>query len=775
MTRGANGFRAVWAGLAVGGVFLFTGCARAPVLLEEEGSRTEAQVAPVSPATLPAETMPQESALDTSTLQIREIKVISDNGQQGIFAKLTRPPRNLSHFTLVNPNRLVVDLEGNTPAAPTAAQYPVDDPVVRQIRISSDEGKMRITATLADGAFPSYTVDELDDTLVAFLGEPRGTAQPIREQIVFTQRAVPGAPRPPAPVALPAAVVAEPQAAPAVSPPAQEPAPALKAPESVAVASAPEAAAPETAPVRKSTAPEAAPVVRVPAPAPSVTVSPPAREGMHETKLQGRVSGQPKLYFGQPISLDLKEADINNVFRLLAEVSNLNIVATDDVQGRITLRLFDVPWDQVLDIVLHVTNLESSQEGNVLRISTVKRLREEREELAKAIEAQRVLDPLQVAYLRVNYAKAQKIAELISGAARVKGGGSGGRGGTRGGGRGEEEVGILTLRGSVMVDEFTNTLVVRDLSEGVQNARDLVRRLDVQIPQVLIESSIVEATTTFARDLGVQWGYRASVGPQTGNTTGLNFPGSIGLGGAALGQGTGGLPFIADFPAAGNFNAGSGSALDLALGSLDGSQALNVRLTALEEEGKARVISRPRVVTLNNIAATIKSLTVIRVRLPSTGTVINTGAGGAAGGSQTGTEKIETGIILVVTPQVSSDGFVLLDMFAKSSQADFSQTVDNIPTEITREATSHVLVRDGQTVVLGGIYRDVLASKMSGVPFLNRIPGLNWLFKNQGNSTRREDLLVFLTPRILGGAGAAQHLPSGSDLWDRRGSSEDRG
>jgi type IV pilus secretin PilQ/predicted competence protein len=771
MTRGANGFRAVWAGLAVGGVFLFTGCARAPVLLEEEGTRTEAHAAPApaSATSLASDTGASEGALDATTMQIREIKLISDNGQQGIFAKLTRPPQNLSHFTLVNPNRLVIELEGNTSAAPSAAQYPVDDPVVRQIRVSSDEGKIRVTATLADGPFPSYTVDELDDTLVAFLGEPRGTAEPIHEQIVFTQRAVPGALQPPAPMAPAEAVVAAPEVSPAVNPAEAEV--SAKAPQ--AVASAAEATAPEAAPLPKSTAPEVVPPVRAPAPLPPRAA--PSNESMGETKRQGRIPGQPKLYYGQPISLDLKDADINNVFRLLAEVSNLNIVATDDVQGRITLRLYDVPWDQVLDIVLHVMNLESTQEGNVLRISSVKRLREEREEMAKALEAQRIIEPLQVAYIRVNYAKAQKIAELISGAARVQGRGGTSRGGRGGRGTtGEEETGILTLRGSVMVDEFTNTLVVRDVAEGIQNARDLVRRLDVQIPQVLIESSIVEATTTFARDLGVQWGYSASIGPQTGNTTGFNFPGSIGLGGASLGTGTGGIPFIADFPAGGNFKAGNGSGLDLALGSLDGSQSLNVRITALEEQGKARVISRPRVATLNNVAATIKSLTVIRVRLPSTGTVINTGAGGAAGGSQTGTEKIETGIILVVTPQVSSDGFVLLDMFAKSSQADFTQTVDNIPTEITREATSHVLVRDGQTVVLGGIYRDSLDNSEGGVPFFNNIPGLRWLFKTTSNNTRREDLLIFLTPRILGGTGATQHMPSASDLWNHRGS-EDRG
>ena len=230
------------------------------------------------------------------------------------------------------------------------------------------------------------------------------------------------------------------------------------------------------------------------------------------------------------------------------------------------------------------------------------------------------------------------------------------------------------------------------------------------------------------------------------------------------------MPFLVDFPAKGVV-PGSGSVLDLALGSLNGAQSLDVRLTALEQKGQGRIISRPRVVTLNNVAATIQSLTILRVRLPSTGTVINTGAGGAAGTAQTATEKIETGITLEVTPQVSSDGFVLLDMFAKSSQADFTRTVDNIPTEITRQATSHVLVRDGQTVVLGGIYRDTQTDNMSGVPWFNSIPGLGWLFKTEGKEKRREDLLVFLTPRVLKGAtGGLGNLPNAQQLWENRDS-----
>ena len=679
------------------------GCAPPPAALDETTPRQH-EVVSKEEVTNVSTASPVAGA---DVLLIRELKIIDDNGQQGVFAKLSRPPQNVTHMLLSKPNRLMIEMTGPMGQNIIAERYAVTNPMVEQVQVGSDEGKIRVTLLLKGDTPPTYTVDTLNDSVVAFLGEPRGTADPVQESIVFTQRAVPGAAPAPAPVAAPIAVPDHrpPQATVAAAPPRPQ----------VAVTSG--------------------------------DAGPPAK----------------KLYFGQPISLDLKDADVHNVLRLLADVSGLNIVATDDVKGSITLRLNDVPWDQALDIVLNTQNLESVHEGNVVRISTVKRLREEREELQKAQRAALTVEPLQVAYIRVNYAKAKKLGELINGTSRA------GQGQGQIQRRTDTEIeGVLTPRGSVMVDEFTNTLIVRDIERGIRNARELVHQLDVQIPQILIESNIVEATTNFARELGVQWGYQANIGPQTGTSTGANFPGTIGFGGSGLGTGTSGTPFLVDFPAQGNFGPGAGSALGLALGSLNGAQQLDLRLTALEQKGQGRIISRPRVVTLNNVAATIQSLTILRVRLPSTGTVVNTGAGGTAGTATTATEKIETGITLEVTPQVSSDGFVLLDMFVKSSEPDFTHTTDNIPNEITRQATSHVLVREGQTVVLGGIYRDVTNNNVNGVPWFMNIPGLGWLFKNTELTKSREDLLVFLTPRILKTASGDQ-LPSGSELWERRG------
>ena len=698
MMRGAR-WRSV---VAVGSLSALAaaGCAR-PVVVEttQTSEATSAHEGNLSSESIPPAGSPDASA---SALAVREIKVIEDNGQRGVFAKLSRPAGNLNHFTLDNPSRIVVEVAGSLGNATSAQRYPVTDALISQVRLAQHEGNMRLTVELHGHTVPSYTVNDLNDTIIVFIGEPHGNAEPVREQIVFSQRST-----------------------------------------EVASAGGSEAIA--------------------------------ARSSERSARVVA--SGQPPdgpngpaehhSYSGPHVSLDFKDADVHNVLRLLAEVSKLNIVATEDVKGKVTLRLFDVPWDQALDIVLNVLGLESVQEGNVIRISTVSRLRAEREEIRRAQDAQQAVESLRVEYIRINYAKAQKLADIALGRTSGVGGIGGGLSSSSGANAATALISrLLSPRGSVLVDEATNTLIVRDIQTGIDNVREMVRQLDVQTPQILIESSIVEATSAFEQDLGIQWGYKASIGPQTGTSTGTNFPGIIGAGGSGLTTGAAGVPFLADFPAAGNFAAGSGSALDLALGSLNGAHSLEARISALEEHGKAKIVSRPRVVTLNNIAATIKSLTIIRVKLPSTGTVINTGAGGAAGTASTATEKIETGITLVVTPQVSSDGFILLDMFAKSSQADFTRTVDGVPTEISREANSHVLVKDGQTVVLGGIYRDQRNDQVNGIPFLSSVPGLAWLFKNTSKTDSREDLLVFLTPRALG--ARAPGLPAAEDLWQHR-------
>ncbi len=677
----------------------------------------------------PVETPGAPPAGDTTPLAVRDVRVEPLGEGRRLIIELTRPPDDVRDFTLSAPPRLVMDVHGPLPAKPAVlTRFPLTDDMVAGVRVATNGGALRIVADLNHPAL-THTVHREGNRLVADLGDT-GTAEnapaahlmlvaEFENDAAAAEAEFDGETAPPPPAAEPPARVA------AAEPEAKQPPPPAAELEP--------AATPEPAP------PPPAHVASLP------HAPPPAQPVRREAT-----------FTGQRISLDFKDADIQNVLRVLADVSGLNIIATDDVKGKVTLHLNDVPWDQALDLVLRSNRLEKTQEGNVVRISTVSRLKEEREALRAAQDAERELEPLRVKYIRVNYAKADET--LI-----------------------EKVKGVLTDRGSVTFDDRTNTIIVRDITRGTDDASQLIHELDVQSPQVLIEANIVEATRDLARALGVQWGYSHRAGPQTGNPTGLNFPGTVGIGGAGLNDGSAPVasnsvarspvPFMFDFPVSsgfGGFGAGSGSSLDLVLGSLDGANALAARLTALEQQGKAKVISRPRVITLNNVAATIQSLTILRVKLPSTGTVINTGTGGAAGSASTATEKINTGITLVVTPQVSGDGYVLMSIYAKSSQPDFTQgrSVDGIPNEISREANSNVLIKDGETVVLGGIFRNTFDQSETGLPYLRGVPVLGWLFKRLQTTNHYEELLVFITPRVVASGTAA--LPTADRLWMER-------
>jgi type IV pilus secretin PilQ/predicted competence protein len=745
--------RAIGRGIAL---TVLVGCAALAVVPRAVAETQDEQ--PIAVPELESAPAPTEiAAATTKPLAVRDVRVENTDGGRQVVIALTRAPEGVQDFQLTAPPRLVVDVRGPLGRRGGEQRFAVGDAAVSRVRVAPYEGQLRIVLDLGAKAAVG-SVRQEGATLVAEL-----TGSTSSSKIA----AAPAAPPTPSPTAVASsaprasdavlAAIVDTPPLPAAMP---EPEPAVDpAPTSIAAVDA----EPEARPRR----PE--PAIRsrfreIPADGP--TIEPiayaPTAEGSASTArlapvrkdTLGPAPAEP-VYTGQKISLDFKDADIQNVLRVLADVSGLNIIATDDVQGKVTLHLSDVPWDQAFDLVLRTNRLEKTQEGNVVRVSSVKRLTEERDALKAANDSENQLEPLQVKYIRVNYARADEV--LVD---KVKA--------------------VLSERGAVTFDDRTNTIIVRDIDRGIADASHLIRELDVQSPQVLIEANIVEASQDFARGLGIQWGYKYNAGPSTGNPTGMNFPGTVGLGGSGVGvgsapppSGTGalptGVPFLASFPIpdsfGSGFGAGSGSALDLALGSLDGAHSLTARITALENDGKAKVISRPRVITMNNVAATIQSLTIIRVKLPSTGTIISTGGGGASGGN-TATEKINTGITLVVTPQVSSDGFVLMNIYAKSSLPDFTRAVDGIPSEVSREANSNVLVRNGDTVVLGGIYRHTSDDREDGLPYLSKVPAIGWMFKRTLESKHHEELLVFLTPKVVETGTAA--LPPAEQLWQER-------
>ncbi len=417
---------------------------------------------------------------------------------------------------------------------------------------------------------------------------------------------------------------------------------------------------------------------------------------------------QPK-YTGRLISLDLQETDIDNALRIIAEVSNLNIIASEDVTGKVTLRLIDVPWDQALDVILKTNGLDKVQEGNVVRIAPVERLKNEREALKQAREAEEQLEELDVKYLRVSYARAAELKPLVDS--------------------------VVTERGLVSYDERTNQIIVRDTKRGLTNVAELVSKIDLRTPQVLLETQIVEATRNLLRDIGSQLGFNFIQSPQTGNATGSSFPNSVQIGGTLN-----------------NAAASTTNAVSLLLGSADGTKSLSDVVTALEQEGTVRIISRPAVATTNNKPAVIKSIEKIRIRLPQGGVSVATGQGAsAAGQGNSATETIEIGIVLTVTPQASPDYYVLLDLNAKSSTLG-NQSVDGIPSEVERSARSSVLISSGQTFALGGIYKTTDQTDLNGLPFFKDIPVLGTFFRRANGTNKDEELLFFVTPRIVEGS-----------------------
>ena len=414
-----------------------------------------------------------------------------------------------------------------------------------------------------------------------------------------------------------------------------------------------------------------------------------------------------KKYTGQKISLEFKDADIKNIFRLLAEVSGLNIVVTDDVAKKVTLRLIEVPWDQALDLIIETNGLAKDETGNVLRISTAGRITKEKQDLLEVRKSARSVEIPRISYLNVNYAKAKDLVDKVK--LLIKGG------------------------ADIVPDERSNTIIIRGSKNDLEEVVEIVSRLDVRTPQVLIESNLIETTPTFSRALGIEMESLFNQGR-------VRTSGRFIAGPPFAGQ-------VQPTPAANLLQIPSS-------GFRFGYFGNNITsiLSAAEQEGNIKIISRPSVVTLNNVQSTIESANILRIRTTA-----------ATVGEAGNLRDIRAGITLKVKPQVSADGFVLLEIEAKSSTLDFANVVDGIPAEISREAKANVLVKDGETVVIGGIMKDSSSDSTSGVPYLKDIPVLGWLFKKSSWRKDFEELVVFITPRIM--AAGSANLPTAEQLW----------
>jgi type IV pilus assembly protein PilQ len=614
-------------------------------------------------------------------------------------------------FTLENPSRLVIDVTGvkNGIARPA---FNVSDALVKRVRVA--QFKPDVTRVVLDLASKSkYQIAQEGDHLrVTF-----GNAAPMQTAAVAPAAAsvdvVDAKPAPAKSVAdVPARVATattEEQSSWKMPAPPKSSKSSKRAPAK-AVITATATQAPPTTTRRTTTA--------TPAPAPTTTISrenvfsdptaantsiaPDATGGPRilggGTQSPGGrlISGTQKVYTGEPISLNLKEADIRDVLRTFADLTGLNMAIDPDVNGQVTVNFTDVPWDQALDIILHQNSLGYTLDGNVMRVGRVNRLAQEATAARQLEEENRLNVPLVTVIFKLSYARASEVQALLQQ--------------------------IATTRARIIVDARTNQLIVSEIPTTLQTMRNLIDTIDIPTRQVMIEARIVEASKVFQQQYGFQWGFSGAFDPAMGNGTGLIFPNRVGFVG-------------------GPFDFGPGNpVLQLHLSDVLGTFNLDFALNAFEFEGLVKVISAPKVTTQDNVAAQIQS----GFQIPFQTRVNFT----------TSIQYVDATLSLQVTPQITEAGTVIMDIAVQKNEPSTGLAIEGAAgTPIsTRSAKTKLMVRDGGTAVIGGIYQVKDNNSVTRLPFVSQIPILGNLFKTHNISTSHDELLIFITPRIIRGA-----------------------
>jgi len=432
-------------------------------------------------------------------------------------------------------------------------------------------------------------------------------------------------------------------------------------------------------------------------------------------------------YTGQKVTFDFKDIDIRNALKLIAEMSDLNIIMSDDVTGVLTMHLVDVPWDQALDIMLTAKGLGKQQSGNVMRIAPVEVLSSEHKLKLEEQRGAERLEPLLTEFIALNYAKVGEVQKVISAASA----GQNKNAASTNNKSSNENKGLLSSRGILTIIERTNTLIIKDTQNSINAIKRLVAVMDRSPKQVLIEGRIVEAKDTFSRDIGVSWG-----GQYTANNGGAAIN-KVNVGGAAAVIGGNGL--LVDLPAAvGN---GKGGAIGIALGTLSNVFNLNLKLSAAEAEGDLKIISNPRVITTNLKPATI-----------SQGVDIAFQTAGVAGAPPTVTFK-KAELKLTVTPQITADNHIIMQLLVTKDSPSTQIGVTGIDTQ---KVETEVYMDNGETVVIGGIYTRVTNINKNSVPGLASIPIIGYLFQQNKKVDNRSELLIFITPKILNTASESR-------------------
>lgn len=433
-----------------------------------------------------------------------------------------------------------------------------------------------------------------------------------------------------------------------------------------------------------------------------VDVFPLTAEEIRQAKLKKQV------FTGKRISLNFQNISIRAVLQLLADFTGINMVVSDKVQGDITLRLNDIPWDQALDIILTTQGLDKRRKGNVMLIDTKASMDKMEEEQLKSQQTIEKLEPIRSDLIQINYAKAADIAILIK----------------------DKQNSLLSERGKVSVDARTNTIWIQDTGTKIEEVRELIKQLDIPVKQVLIEARIVEVTKDFSQDIGIRWGVSRPT-HLSGTLEGAN----------ELARGTAPANVIPlerrlnlDLAAA-PLTGATPASIGIALARLNDNILLDLELSALESEGRAELISSPRLITTNQQAAVIES-----------GEEIPYQEATSSGATAVAFKKAV--LSLKVTPQITPDGKILMDLQINQDTPS-PQTFLGVPAIITKEIQTNVLVNNGQTIVLGGIYKQDKNKAINRIPFFGELPVVGVLFRNKQITLKNEELLIFITPRII--------------------------
>jgi type IV pilus assembly protein PilQ len=651
-------------------------------------SSPEAAEAPATPAAAPA-------PASSGAVNLRDVQV--SRGAEGMEVSiLASGPLTPKAMTLVAPDRLVIDLP-NTVSARKTREIAVNSADVKSVRVARFQLNPPVTRVVVDLVAPrSYQLVPAGNKLTLKFRQPE-TATPAQgtnplkkeEEKVESAAAAPGTPQD--------FVVVQPEYQ--NKPKTEEP--AVRAVTAAAKFASPQ---PEIA--------FAAPV----APTPSASLDPTA---VNTAMMQagGAPSQAPAAsrttscreatrFTGEPISLNLKDADVKDFFRLVHEISGLNVVLDPAVRGNVTIVLDDVPWDHALAIVLKNNNMECELEGNVLRIATLDTLKKEADSRKAQIDAQLLAVPKVTVTRFLSYARAQEITTTLKK--------------------------FLSSRGEVIADNRTNALIIEDVPSVIPNVDRLLRELDRKTQEVEIEARVVAATRNFARDIGTQVGFGWG-----NNPTAVGGVGAVGASPINVGVSNPLYFTLGDaIPLFSNF-AANGPSSGLAFTNASANYRIDVLLTMAESRGLLKILSRPRIVTQNNIQALVKQ----GVRLP-----IVTAA--QLGGPPTVT-YVDAFLRLTVTPQITAERTIFLNVDVENTVPDLSQAVQNNPALLTQQATTQVLVADGGTVVIGGVIQTQNSVRIQQVPLLGNIPILGELFKRRAVSTQTQELIFFITPRIV--------------------------